>query len=117
LINKAKLTTEEFVNKKIRKKSFKVLNLPQLYLQANSGSSRSQATTKMPVHEFKVEMTCSGCSGAVERVLGKLGDKVEKVSIDLDEKTVLVTSNLPGEELLEVIKKTGKSTQYVGVKE
>ncbi|XP_023304163.1 copper transport protein ATOX1 [Lucilia cuprina] len=71
----------------------------------------------MPVHEFKVEMTCSGCSGAVERVLGKLGDKVEKVSIDLDEKTVLVTSNLTGEELLEVIKKTGKSAQYVGVKE
>lgn len=44
-------------------------------------------------------------------------DKVEKVSIDLDEKTVLVTSNLSGEELLEVIKKTGKSAQYVGVKE
>ena len=82
-------------------------------MQANSGSSRSQATTKMPVsknrnnnkkkkrdflkgqdvmiisestysftyiiylkvHEFKVEMTCSGCSGAVERVLGKLGGK------------------------------------------
>ena len=27
------------------------------------------------VHEFKVEMTCGGCSGAVERVLGKLGGK------------------------------------------
>ena len=50
-------------------------------------------------------------------ILFFIADKVEKVSIDLDEKTVLVTSNLPGEELLEVIKKTGKSTQYVGVKE
>jgi len=27
------------------------------------------------VHEFKVEMTCEGCSGAVERVLGKLKGK------------------------------------------
>ncbi|XP_037936483.1 copper transport protein ATOX1 [Teleopsis dalmanni] len=99
----------------VRKKTIKVLNLPQLYLQSQaSGGSRS---SKMPVHEFKVEMTCSGCSGAVERVLGKLGDKVEKVSIDLDEKTVLVTSNLSADELLEVIKKTGKTTTYVGVKE
>jgi hypothetical protein len=24
------------------------------------------------VHEFKVEMTCGGCSSAVEKVLGKL---------------------------------------------
>ncbi|XP_036347262.1 uncharacterized protein LOC118756617 [Rhagoletis pomonella] len=44
-------------------------------------------------------------------------EKVEKVSIDLDSKTVLVTSNLTSEELLETIKKTGKATQYVGVKE
>lgn len=28
-----------------------------------------------PTHEFKVEMTCTGCSGAVERVLGKLKGK------------------------------------------
>lgn len=26
----------------------------------------------MKVHEYKVTMTCEGCSGAVERVLGKL---------------------------------------------
>uniref|UniRef100_D3TNL5 Copper transport protein ATOX1 n=1 Tax=Glossina morsitans morsitans TaxID=37546 RepID=D3TNL5_GLOMM len=71
----------------------------------------------MPVHEFKVEMTCSGCAASVEKVLGKLGDKVEKVNIDLDEKTVLVTSNLSGDELLDTIKKTGKATQYVGQKE
>ncbi|XP_067648257.1 copper transport protein ATOX1 [Eurosta solidaginis] len=71
----------------------------------------------MPVHEFKVEMTCSGCANSVERVLNKLGDKVEKVSIDLDSKTVLVTSTLTSDELLETIKKTGKATQYVGVKE
>lgn len=33
----------------------------------------------LQVHEFKVEMTCSGCSGAVERVLGKLGKGNESI--------------------------------------
>ncbi|XP_037031638.1 copper transport protein ATOX1 [Bradysia coprophila] len=68
------------------------------------------------VHEFKVEMTCGGCSSAVQRVLGKLGDKIEDVNIDLDARTVAVKSSMPAEELLEVIKKTGKTTTYVGVK-
>ncbi|KAG4068461.1 hypothetical protein HA402_004801 [Bradysia odoriphaga] len=80
------------------------------------------------VHEFKVEMTCGGCSSAVQRVLGKLGgnvldffdihlyNKIEDVNIDLDARTVAVKSSMPAEELLEVIKKTGKTTTYVGVK-
>lgn len=37
----------------------------------------------LKVHEFKVEMTCSGCSGAVERVLGKLGGKELTIQIVL----------------------------------
>ncbi|KAH8270614.1 hypothetical protein KR018_012297, partial [Drosophila ironensis] len=68
------------------------------------------------VHEFKVEMTCGGCASAVERVLGKLGDKVEKVNINLDERTVAVTSNLSSDELQEQLRKTGKGVSYVGVK-
>ncbi|XP_055536824.1 copper transport protein ATOX1 [Wyeomyia smithii] len=71
----------------------------------------------VPTYEFKVEMTCTGCSGAVEKVLGKLKEKVEKVDIDLDNKKVFVTSNLSSEELLETIKKTGKGVTYVGLKE
>ncbi|XP_055706037.1 copper transport protein ATOX1 [Phlebotomus papatasi] len=67
-----------------------------------------------PVHKFQVEMTCEGCSGAVKRVLGKL-DQIEDVNIDLPSKTVLVTSTLPSEQLLETIKKTGKSTTYIGL--
>ncbi|EDV96629.1 copper transport protein ATOX1 [Drosophila grimshawi] len=70
----------------------------------------------MTVHEFKVEMTCGGCASAVERVLGKLGDKVEKVSVNLDERTVTVTSNLSSDELMEQLRKTGKSVSYIGVK-
>ncbi|EAT45611.1 AAEL003136-PA [Aedes aegypti] len=69
-----------------------------------------------PTHEFKVEMTCTGCSGAVERVLGKLKEKVEKVDIDLENKKVFVTSTLSSDELLETIKKTGKETSYIGLK-
>ncbi|KAH8259561.1 hypothetical protein KR026_006216, partial [Drosophila bipectinata] len=70
----------------------------------------------LKVHEFKVEMTCGGCASAVERVLGKLGDKVEKVNINLDDRSVAITSNLTSDELLEQLRKTGKGVTYVGVK-
>ncbi|XP_064481651.1 copper transport protein ATOX1-like [Ornithodoros turicata] len=69
------------------------------------------------VHEFKVEMTCEGCSGAVKRVLGKLeGQGVNKVEIDLPSQRVLVDSTLSSDKLLEVLKKTGKSCSYIGAK-
>ena len=32
----------------------------------------------MPTHTFTVEMTCGGCSGAVERILNKLKGRKEK---------------------------------------
>lgn len=67
------------------------------------------------VHKFKVEMACEGCSGAVERVLGKYkGQGVEDVSIDLGGQLVTVKSTLTSEELLTIIKKTGKTTEYIG---
>ncbi|CAH0721474.1 unnamed protein product, partial [Brenthis ino] len=66
-------------------------------------------------HIFNVEMTCEGCSGAVERVLNRLkGQGVENISISLPEQKVTVTSSLSSDQLLEVIKKTGKKTSYVG---
>ncbi|XP_039281326.1 copper transport protein ATOX1 [Nilaparvata lugens] len=68
-------------------------------------------------HEFKVEMTCEGCSNAVQRVLNKLkGQGVDDVQIDLKDQKVLVASTLSADELLETIKKTGKATTYIGVK-
>ncbi|CAB3379601.1 Hypothetical predicted protein [Cloeon dipterum] len=70
------------------------------------------------VHEFTVEMTCEGCSGAVERVLGKLKDKgVDKVEISLEKQQVLVTSSLDADSLLETIKKTGKATTFVSTRD
>ncbi|OQR74625.1 copper transport protein ATOX1-like [Tropilaelaps mercedesae] len=70
------------------------------------------------VYEFKVEMTCEGCSSAVKRVLGKFeGKGVEKVDIDLTNERVFITSTLSSDDLLEVLKKTGKKSSFVGIKE
>ena len=85
------------------------------------------------VHEFNVTMTCSACSAAVERVLGrKQGDnlyesrdiantnwftilEVQKIDIDMEKQKVYVTSSLSDEDLLAALKKTGRECSYVGV--
>ncbi|XP_017782886.1 PREDICTED: metal homeostasis factor ATX1 [Nicrophorus vespilloides] len=65
-------------------------------------------------HEFKVTMTCEGCSGAVERVLSKYkGKGVEEVLISIPEQKVNVKTTLTANEILEVIKKTGKECEYL----
>ncbi|XP_044253870.1 copper transport protein ATX1 [Tribolium madens] len=65
-------------------------------------------------HVYKVAMTCEGCSGAVERVLNKLKDKgVEDVNIDLPGQQVKVKTSLSSQEILDVIKKTGKETEFI----
>ncbi|KAK8781691.1 antioxidant 1 copper chaperone [Amblyomma americanum] len=70
------------------------------------------------VHEFQVEMTCEGCSGAVKRVLGKLeGQGVNKVDVDLKDQRVYIDSTMSSDQLLEVLKKAGKTCSYIGVKQ
>ncbi|MBN3307926.1 ATOX1 protein, partial [Amia calva] len=64
-------------------------------------------------HEFFVDMTCEGCSGAVTRVLRKLHVKFD---IDLPNKKVFVESEQSSEVLLETLKKTGKTVTYIGAK-
>ncbi|KAK7066782.1 ATX1 antioxidant protein 1 [Halocaridina rubra] len=68
------------------------------------------------VHEFTMEMTCEGCSGAASRVLGKLGDKVSDVNIDLATKKISLKSAMSAEELTEVLKKTGKEVTHISSK-
>ncbi|KAJ8949799.1 hypothetical protein NQ318_000497 [Aromia moschata] len=66
------------------------------------------------VLEFKVTMTCEGCSGAVNKVLGKMKDKgVEDIEISLKDQRVKVTTSLPPNEILEAIKKTGKEVEFI----
>ncbi|KXL44016.1 hypothetical protein M433DRAFT_68741 [Acidomyces richmondensis BFW] len=60
-------------------------------------------------YKFNVTMTCSGCSGAVERVLKKLeGIKSFEVSLDSQTATVKTEENVDYATVLEKIKKTGK---------
>ncbi|XP_066147079.1 uncharacterized protein Atox1 [Euwallacea fornicatus] len=64
-------------------------------------------------HEYNVVMTCEGCSGAVEKVLNKHKDKIENFNINLKDQRVKVKTNLSPDEVLDIIKKTGKEIQYV----
>lgn len=68
----------------------------------------------MTRHEFEVEMTCEGCSGAVTRVLTKQG--VSTFEIDLPKKLVWIESDKDAEVLLETLKKCGKKVKYNGPK-
>ncbi|XP_073342910.1 copper transport protein ATOX1 isoform X2 [Pagrus major] len=68
----------------------------------------------MPKHEFEVAMTCEGCSGAVTRVLNKLGGVT--FTIDLPQKLVWIESDKDAEVLMETLKKCGKEVKYNGTK-
>jgi len=60
-------------------------------------------------YKFNVSMSCGGCSGAVNRVLGKLdGVKSYDVSLDTQTATVVADPELSYETVLKTIKKTGK---------
>ncbi|CAG04526.1 unnamed protein product [Tetraodon nigroviridis] len=68
----------------------------------------------MTKHEFEVAMTCEGCSGAVSRILKKLG--VETFEIDLPKKLVWIETDKDSEVLMEALKKSGKEVKYNGTK-
>eukprot|EP00775_Hariotina_reticulata_P010572 gene10572-10731_t len=61
---------------------------------------------------LKVEMACSGCSGAVERVLKKM-EGVESYDISLEQQKVVVRGNVTPQAVLETVSKTGKKTELV----
>ncbi|CAG8959995.1 hypothetical protein HYFRA_00012713 [Hymenoscyphus fraxineus] len=60
-------------------------------------------------YKFGVAMSCGGCSGAVNRVLGKLeGVKSYEVSLETQTATVVAEPSLSYEKVLQTIQKTGK---------
>ncbi|TFK55047.1 copper chaperone taha [Heliocybe sulcata] len=61
-------------------------------------------------YKFDVKMTCSGCSGAVDRVLKKT-EGVSSYDISLEKQEVLVKGSIDYDSLLEKIKKTGKEVR------
>ncbi|KAJ3725918.1 hypothetical protein EV361DRAFT_877163 [Lentinula raphanica] len=64
-------------------------------------------------YKYDVKMTCSGCSGAVTRVLDKAkrDGGVVDFSVDLETQEVIVESTLPYDDILAKIKKTGKEVR------
>ncbi|KNA04175.1 hypothetical protein SOVF_202130 [Spinacia oleracea] len=60
---------------------------------------------------LKVAMSCSGCSGAVKRVLDKT-EGVESYDINMEEQKVTVKCNLQPEAVLQIVSKTGKKTSF-----
>ncbi|XAR53488.1 hypothetical protein NMG60_11022061 [Bertholletia excelsa] len=60
---------------------------------------------------LKVGMTCEGCVGAVQRVLGKM-EGVESFNVDLKEQKVTVKGNVQPEVVLQKVSKTGKKTSF-----
>ncbi|WEW55647.1 Cytosolic copper metallochaperone [Emydomyces testavorans] len=61
-------------------------------------------------YKFNVTMSCSGCSGAVERVLKKLEGVVSyEVSLESQTATVVTEPTVEYDTVLNTIKKTGKT--------
>ena len=62
-------------------------------------------------YKYKVGMTCSGCSNAVNRILSKT-EGVSSFDISLENQLVTVKSkSLSQEQVFEVIKKSGKPVE------
>jgi len=58
-------------------------------------------------YKFNVKMTCSGCSGAVNRALSK-AEGIKKYDVNLENQTVLVEGTATYDYIYEKIRKTGK---------
>ncbi|GAA5858189.1 hypothetical protein JCM1840_001078 [Sporobolomyces johnsonii] len=61
-------------------------------------------------YKFNVVMTCSGCSGAIERVLKKT-EGISSYDISLEKQEVIVKTSVPYDDILAKIKKTGKEVK------
>jgi len=64
-----------------------------------------------PAYHYNVKMTCSGCSGAVDRVLKKNVEAPNGYSVSLEKQQVLVWGPTvpPFEVITDKIAKTGKA--------
>ncbi len=59
---------------------------------------------------LKVAMMCTGCSGAVERVLGKM-EGLQSFDVNLETQKVTVVGTVTMEEVVVAIAKTGKAVE------
>jgi copper chaperone for superoxide dismutase len=68
---------------------------------------------RMKKVQFNVEMSCEGCAKAVRNVLQGV-EGVEDIVTDVANGEVQVTSSLPAEKLLQLIRTTGKKASIHG---
>ncbi|KAL9008847.1 MAG: hypothetical protein Q9173_006067 [Seirophora scorigena] len=77
---------------------------------AKETNTEMESTTPAHHYHFAITMTCTGCSGAVDRVLKKM-EGVNRYEVSLPGQTadVYADEGLAYETVLEKIKKTGKT--------
>jgi copper chaperone len=64
----------------------------------------------MQTFEYQLKMTCTGCSGAVTRILSK-NPSIAAFNVDLEAQRVRVsTADLSKDQVLAIIQKSGKET-------
>ncbi|CAN6829288.1 unnamed protein product [Brassica oleracea] len=67
----------------------------------------------LSVVELLVDMDCQGCETKVRRAISKL-DGVDTVEIDVDQQKVTVTGYIDREEVLRIVKRTGRGAESSG---
>jgi len=69
----------------------------------------------MTKYQFQVEMTCEGCSNAMNKILSRQRDKgeVDDFTVDLPTKTVNVTTTKELQEVVAMLEKAGKKVSHL----
>ncbi|KAI5123357.1 hypothetical protein M0805_001778 [Coniferiporia weirii] len=73
--------------------------------------SEPEPTMSENTYVYKVQMNCGGCSGAIERALGKAqnnGAGISSYTVSLENQTVEVKGGIAQADLTATIAKTGK---------
>ena len=83
---------------------------PDLRRAATSDLGTDPLGTMTDTIHLKVAMMCTGCSGAVERVLGKM-EGVTSFDVNLETQKVTVVGTVTLDEVMAKIAKTGKAVE------
>jgi len=69
----------------------------------------------MTKYEFSVEMTCEGCSNAINKLLTRQKEKgeVSDFAVDLPTKTVSVSTAKELPDVIAILEKSGKKVAHL----
>ncbi|XP_010516293.1 PREDICTED: heavy metal-associated isoprenylated plant protein 20-like [Camelina sativa] len=71
----------------------------------------SRLPIALSIVELLVDMDCQGCERKVRRAISKL-DGVDTVEIDVDRQKVTVTGYVDREDVLKMVKRTGRTAEF-----